>query len=297
MGSRGYLGSFGALAVVVLVVAVISGSASFPGSARAFVETYTWDGFDQCEAATTSDMSTWWQDSPFFYTGIYIGGDNRACANSRLTASWITTVRGQGWAFLPIWVGLQDPCWSGGSRTFSTDTSTAQTQGESAADNAVAAATNLGFGSPAVIYYDLEAYTQKTTCINAAHWFIRGWDHELTIDGFQPGVYGGPASSNLSDLNTLVYPVADAWAASWNSSDNVWGLSGLSNSAWADDHRLHQYVGGHNETYGGVTFNIDTDCSLGEEDKATPVYDEGYLYDTGSTNESNGSSEDPTCAR
>ena len=28
---------------------------------------------------------------------------------------------------------------------------------------------------------------------------------------------------------------------------------------WADNQRLHQYEGGHNETYGGVTINIDND--------------------------------------
>ena len=30
-------------------------------------------------------------------------------------------------------------------------------------------------------------------------------------------------------------------------------------TAWANHQRIHQYRGGHDDTYGGVTINIDSD--------------------------------------
>ena len=51
--------------------------------------TFTWNpyisliisdehGFDKCDIATTSQMNTWWSDSPYFYANIYLGGIARA---------------------------------------------------------------------------------------------------------------------------------------------------------------------------------------------------------------------------
>ena len=34
----------------------------------------------------------------------------------------------------------------------------------------------------------------------------------------------------------------------------------LPDSMWANHQRVHQYIGGHNESYGGVTINIDTNA-------------------------------------
>ena len=36
------------------------------------------EGFDQCQASTVSNMQTWWSDSPYSTTGIYIGGENES---------------------------------------------------------------------------------------------------------------------------------------------------------------------------------------------------------------------------
>ena len=33
----------------------------------------------------------------------------------------------------------------------------------------------------------------------------------------------------------------------------------MSDSLWADHQRVHQYKGGHKETWGGVTINVDSD--------------------------------------
>ena len=288
-----YLLCFGAL-VLFATVASLSASGALTSSAKADVYVYSLDGFDTCGAPTTSQMNTWWTNSGFFNVGIYIGGVNRACPNSNLTASWVTTVHNQGWAFLPIYVGLQDPCWGHGGSMFSTDPTTAKSQGEGSADNAVAAASNLGFGGTAVIYYDLEAYTQTSTCVAAADAFINGFDQELTAQNYVPAVYGSSAGSDLTDLHGVSNSPPNIWAADYNGTNTVWGLYGLSNSLWSYDNRIHQYQGGHNETHGGVTISIDSDCSNGPSDKANSGIAEGN-FDTGSTNEADGPSEDPSC--
>ena len=46
------------------------------------------------------------------------------------------------------------------------------------------------------------------------------------------------------------------WIADWNGKADVYS-SYVSNDGWMPHKRVHQYQGGHNETFGGVTINID----------------------------------------
>jgi hypothetical protein len=46
------------------------------------------------------------------------------------------------------------------------------------------------------------------------------------------------------------------WIADWNGRADV-RSSYVSNTGWMPHKRVHQYRGGHNATYGGVTINID----------------------------------------
>jgi hypothetical protein len=53
------------------------------------------------------------------------------------------------------------------------------------------------------------------------------------------------------------------WIAAWNNTPNIFGFTGtcaVSDSVWPDHQRLHQFRGGHDETWGGVTVNIDSDA-------------------------------------
>jgi hypothetical protein len=49
------------------------------------------------------------------------------------------------------------------------------------------------------------------------------------------------------------------WIARWDGSSSLTGWSGISNSQSAVHQRGKQYRGDHDETYGGVTLNIDND--------------------------------------
>lgn len=219
-------------------------------------------GFDQCSAGTVSQMQTWWTSSPYFDTGIYIGGVARACGQPNLTSSWVQSVFSQGWRLMPLWVGPQAPCSTFASRISSTP-STAFNQGVSEGTSAVAAANALGL-SNGVIYYDMENYNSgDTTCRAAVNQFISGWVQQLRSSGFHAGVYGSATDAN-SGWATVTNVPDDVWIALWNGQATTTGLSPLPDSLWSSNQRIHQYQGGHNETWGSVTFNIDNDQENGQ---------------------------------
>ncbi len=93
--------------VVGFVVPTLSQSASAAVTTLSNIK-----GFDTCAAPSTSTMDTWWLNSPYYWVGIYVGGVNRGCSQPNLTSSWVTHVISGGWQIVPIWAGLQDPCWS-----------------------------------------------------------------------------------------------------------------------------------------------------------------------------------------
>jgi hypothetical protein len=217
-------------------------------------------GFDKCTAAAVSDMQTWWNNSPYRDVNIYIGGSTRACSQANLTASWVTSIFNQGWKLIPTWVGPQAPCFGG---AISTNTSTAFNQGISEASAAVSAANGLGLNG-SIIYYDMEHYDQTASgCQAAVDSFINGWTQQLHSSGFRAGVYGSPFDI-AAGWATVANVPDDVWIAAWNGSTSTTGLSPLSDSLWSNHQRIHQYQGGHNETYGGITFNIDNDSEDGQ---------------------------------
>jgi hypothetical protein len=101
------------------------------------------EGLDSCAAPTTTQMAHFWNGSPYYDWGIYIGGDQRGCAQPNLTKGWISTVTNgsaagvsMNWKLLPTWVGPQDPCQTGFGHYISLDTATAYAQGKSQANAA-----------------------------------------------------------------------------------------------------------------------------------------------------------------
>ncbi len=227
-------------------------------------------GYDKCEIPSTSQMQTWWNSSPYYEANIYIGGSARACANNGLNAAWVSTVSNQGWNFIPTWVGPQAPC-SGFSSKFSYDPGTAYNQGRNEADSAYNVASNLGLiaqGRNTIIYYDLEAFPGDAACREAAKSFISGWSGRLRELGQRAGAYGSACGSYVTDWAGITNVPDDAWLAHWiysgyNASATVWDVACVGNGYWSDHQRLRQYAGGHNETWGGVTFNIDSNAEDG----------------------------------
>jgi hypothetical protein len=261
--ARGRIKIKGALVLVAVVAAVLL-SACLP-AAPPPPPPYT-RGFDACAAPSLTTLSKWKVSSPYDTVGIYIGGANRGCAQPNLSASWVSAARSQGWKILPIWVGPQASCTTlTGTTKLSSDPIIAFWQGVDQANMASTAAQQLGFGWLAPIYYDMEGYTRGGACSAAVQSFANGWVRQLHVQ-YQ---YGGMYSSLCSGILDMAASVPDStkvpldaiWIAAWNNNPQIYGFGSpcaLSDSLWNNHQRVHQYQGGHNETYGGVTINIDS---------------------------------------
>jgi hypothetical protein len=229
----------------------------------------TAEGFDKCSADTLANMQAWWHNSPYTDVNIYIGGSSRACSQANLTAAWVSQILAMGWRLIPTWVGPQAPC-NNFSHRINGDPAAADAQGAAEADAAADAAAQLGL-APTVIYYDLEYYNNtNAACDAAVRSFINGWVRQSHVRGNVAGSYGSPY--DLPGWALVAYPPDAVWVAKWDNRDTVWDLSPLSNSLWANRNRLHQYIGDHNETWGGVTFNIDCDVEYGPVAVSVPLY-------------------------
>lgn len=230
--------------------------------------TYAGQGFDACEIPTLPQMQEWWNNSPYSAVNLYIGGSMRACANTALTSTYLLKLYNQGWRFIPTWVGPQAPCWSTNpAYVFSSTESVAYTQGVNEAKAAIAVAKSLGLtnadGAGTIIYYDLEHFSESDTiCRNAATAFISGWTYQMQSSGNLAGVYASPL--NAVDWWGIEYQPDAVWLAHWTeasytSDASVYGSRYIPDTYWNNHRRLRQYAGGHNETWGNVTINIDSD--------------------------------------
>lgn len=235
-------------------------------------------GLDTCTAPTIDQMRAWWQFSPYYDANIYIGGISRGCGQPALSAAWVQTVTAMGWRLIPTWVGPQAPC-STLRTKHSSSTSTAYKEGRAEADSATTVAGQLGLLQPnqsgTIIYYDMEAFnTTDSVCLAAVQSFINGWVSRMHELGNRAGVYS--TSSALSKFYSIPNPPDDIWAAVWKSpyaydpTVTVWNLPYITNTQWANHQRIRQYTGGHNEKWGGVTLNIDSDVLDGHVAGSAP---------------------------
>jgi hypothetical protein len=233
-------------------------------------------GFDQCNTPSQKAMDAWLDNSPFLAVGIYISGASRACSKQpNLTPAWVTTQLRDGWRLLPIDVGPQAPCNSryrhskkplirnnpGKDRSFSL----ARQQGAAEARSTVKAAQALGISAGSTLWYDLENFDQTNTrCKDASLAFLSGWTRGLHALHYVSGVYSSAGSGIWSLDQARVktpgkYLLPDRiWIARWDGQANT-STSYIRPDGWVPGNRMKQYVGGHDETWGGVTINIDRD--------------------------------------
>ena len=215
-------------------------------------QSYSGLGFDACATPSTATMSAWGA-SPFSAVGIYIGGQDRYCAQPNLTSAWISAEAQAGWHFLPIYVGPQV--------VVSGEITSPAAQGVAAANDAVAQAQAIGIGYGSLIYYDMEDanYTAAETATDTA--FLSAWTSQLHALDYLSGIYGsenGTEGALAAAHGSIVEPdVIDV--ANWNGQAD--DDPGSDPSGYWTGRRVHQFLGGSNDSpsYGGVTINIDQD--------------------------------------
>jgi len=248
---------------------------------------FTGYGFDQCLAPTQSAMDTWWKKSPFSAVGIYISGDSRACRSQpNLSPTWVAAQVARGWRLLPIALGPQASCqprfprYKDDFKISPTPTggyAKAAAQGVAEADKNAADATAYGIGAGSTIWYDLEGFNLADThCRESALVFVSSWVTRIKALGYVAGFYSS-ASSGIKMLDDarvqrpgqLALPDR-IWIARWDGAANT-STTYISEDGWRPGGRMKQYLGGHNETWGGVTINIDSNfIDLGAGSVAVP---------------------------
>jgi len=233
---------------------------------------FTGLGFDACATPSGGQMRAW-SASPYRGVGIYIGGANLACSQPSLTPAWVDARLAAGWHLIPTYVGLQSPSASCGCAPINPATATAQ--GAAAATDAVARAGALGIGPGNPIYEDIEAYTRTPGVSATVLAFLRGWTTTLHADGYLSGIYANTTSGVPDVVGGFGsgYPEPDdIWIAAWNGLRTT-ADPRVPPDEWGVHQRLHQYEGAHDETYAGVTINIDSNyvdgATAGEE--STPL--------------------------
>jgi len=298
---RRLLRTFAAATVVALVVplgglvsttatAGDSTSSMLPSQRQVALATpgdFTGYGFDQCLAPTQSAMDTWWKKSPFSAVGIYISGDSRACRSQpNLSPTWVATQVARGWRLLPIALGPQASCQPRFPR-YADDFkispkpaggySVAAAQGSAEADKNAADATAYGIGTGSTIWYDLEGFNLGDThCRESALVFVSSWVTRIKAHGYVAGFYSSASSGikMLDDARTQrpgQFALPDRiWIARWDGAANT-STTYIPEDGWRPGGRMKQYLGGHNETWGGVTINIDSNfIDLGAGSSAVP---------------------------
>jgi peptidoglycan hydrolase-like protein with peptidoglycan-binding domain len=248
---------------------------------------FTGHGFDQCVAPSQSAMDAWWKKSPFSAVGIYISGDSRACRTQpNLSPTWVAAQVARGWRLLPIALGPQASCQPRFPRYKDDFTispkpaggyATAAAQGTAEADKNAADAMAYGIGPGSTIWYDLEGFNlNDTACRESALVFTSAWVTRIKALGYVAGFYSS-ASSGIKMLDDArvqrpgQFALPDRiWIARWDGAANT-STTYIPEDGWRPGGRMKQYLGGHNETWGGVTINIDSNfLDLGAGSVPTP---------------------------
>ncbi|GAB1644851.1 glycoside hydrolase domain-containing protein [Krasilnikovia sp. MM14-A1259] len=223
--------------------------------------TFVGEAFDACTAPPDASMAAWKSASPYKAVGIYIGGVNRGCTQANLTATWVRTQVSAGWHLLPLYVGPQASCTGAKNKKSLIDNGQAATQGAATARDAAGQARTLGLAAQSVVIYDMEAYaTNDADCRRGVLAFMSAWTATLHDLGYLSGFYSSVGSGGADQIANYTAPgyVRPDYIdfARWDQVSTV-SDPAIPAALWSPHRRMKQYRGGHTETYGDVTINID----------------------------------------
>ena len=240
---------------------------------ESWVRTFTGHAFDKCEVPTLSQLQKWYASSPYKAVNLYIGGISRFCNNAPLSASYIQSIYRQGWKLIPTWVGHQAPC-ANYKYPFPYNIDQAFQYGVDNANLASARMVNYNLSNPDgsgnIIYLDLEHFAYTASCSAAARAYVNGWTTRLAQLGIRSGLYSTSSTITANEFFDLGTPIDAVWVAEWyrtpgfRPDETVWGLRYLSNEYWINNQRILQYSGGHPETWGGVSLEVDSNVAEGK---------------------------------
>ena len=140
----------------------------------------------------------------------------------------------------------------------------ARRQARVEATTAVAAAQRLGIVAKSTLWYDLEGFdVTNRHCRESALAFLSAWTTRLHALGYVSGVYSSAGSGHQDAGRRPGQPARRGRRCPTGSGSPAGtarptpGPTTSATTAGCPGGRMKQYQGGHNETWGGVTINID----------------------------------------
>jgi uncharacterized protein YraI len=188
-------------------------------------------------------MQAWWDDSPFYYTGFYLGPAPYHPDVSFMDKRQV--LLDQGWGLMPIYVGRQADSWYLNAPTGTAD-----------ADDAVNLAASAGFPQGTTIFLDIETAWPLTDSYLD---YVTAWVKEIQGKGYGAGIYCN--ADNAGQIRDALPGAVEFWAAHYTghglpSSTPSPAGSGVSFAdAW-------QFSGDNLLTYGGYRLSVDLDTSV-----------------------------------
>jgi hypothetical protein len=262
------------LGLLFLVVALLAGFLT-PQAPRAEAAYYTvlyhtTNGFDTCAAKTQTMLSDWWNGTPWWDIGVYLGGSVGHSVGCDDGAAAVDRALNTGYGVVLYWYGPQlgPPCnVTTYSNYISLNTTTAYNQGVSEANSASSAASAAHLPYASIIFYDMEGYYANSGCRAASKAFINGWDHQLFYNtAWNDGAYGSSCSSYVSDwasianVPTSISP-SDANPPPGLDNASVDGYPCLSNSLWSQHQRVGQNSNAGFHKYNNYGIYVDENCT------------------------------------
>ena len=260
-----------ALAAVAALLAGVLRADPAEAGTRVMPGSFTGFAFDACMAPTQEQMDVWLERSPYWGVGIYTAGDNRYCKRqpAHLDADWVSTQARKGWRLLPITVGRQASCsgvkrWTKVSADPTDSYAKARSQGREEAGASVRANKGYGIATGSTLWLDMESFdTGRTRCRESALAFVSAWTNRLHDLGFRSGFYSSVTTGirmldEARATSPRRYALPDQiWLADWDGRATA-RSSSATIDGWTPHRRIHQFTGGHDETWGGVKLNIDS---------------------------------------
>jgi len=99
-------------------------------------------------------------------------------------------------------------------------------------------------------------------CVQASQAFLNGWSQRVQERGNQAGLY--TTACTISRYANTTPPLQAVWIArfllpyQYRSDAKVFGMPCIGDTHWSNQQRIVQYAGGHEESWNGITLDIDS---------------------------------------
>ena len=230
--------------------------------------TSAYPGFDIGLYPGDGSLQAWkYPSSPYRWLGYYLPSPCHRDASFSGKRAFITSL---GWGTAVLYVGQQDwanmPSIAASANRASENQAVCSAsllsndQGTAEAADAVAQVRAQGFPDGTTVFLDVEHVSAISQQLLD---YYRAWTAGVLADGhYKPGVYAHKANAptfydlSITDPHGARY-TPPFWIASWSN----FSLSSKPGDVGLAFAQLWQGLGGVNQTYNGVTLNIDADVA------------------------------------